>query len=164
VQRDGCRNAEMSPHQQLPVVVRRMTEEDVAGVLVVENSSYTDPWTADMFMSALSQEQHRLVVAWADGGPIGYGVVRIDDWVGQVLSVAVDPSHRNQAVGRAIMLELIRLAAEGGAECLRLEVRFKNDSARRLYEGLGLSVLAVRQNYYPDDDALIMGVDFGEEP
>ena len=91
----------MTSQEKRPVVVRRMTEEDVADVLVVENSSYTDPWTVDMFMSALGQEQHRLVVACDDGGPIGYGVLRIDDWVGRVLSVAVDPSHRNQSVGRA---------------------------------------------------------------
>ena len=142
------------------IVVRTMTEEDVAGVLVVENASYADPWTADMFTSALAHGQHRLVVACADSGPIGYGVVRIDDWVGRVLSVAVDPSHRNRRVGRAIMLELVRSTLDAGARCLRLEVRFKNESARRLYEGLGLGVLAVRRNYYPDDDALIMGIDF----
>ena len=64
-------------------------------------------------------------------------------------------------------LEFVRRAyesaVEAGAQCLRLEVRFKNAAARRLYERLGLSVLAVRRNYYPDDDALIMGVDFGED-
>jgi ribosomal-protein-alanine N-acetyltransferase len=140
-----------------------MTADDVAHVLAVENSSYTDPWTADMFISALGQEQHRLVVACADDGLVGYGVLRVDDWVGRVLSVAVEPLHRDRRVGRAIMLDLVRLAVEAGAQCLRLEVRFKNDSARRLYEGVGLSVLAVRRNYYPDDDALIMGIDFGDE-
>jgi len=149
---------------ELPVVVREMSEEDVVDVLLVENSSYTDPWTADAFMSALGDGRHRLVVACGDGRLIGYGAVRVDDWVGRVLSVAVDPSHRHQAVGRAIMLDLLRLAAEAGAQCLRLEVRFKNDSARRLYEGLGLSVLGVRRNYYPDDDALIMGLDLVDHP
>jgi ribosomal-protein-alanine N-acetyltransferase len=139
-----------------------MTAEDVAAVLVIESLSYTDPWTADVFLSALGQERHRFVVACADGEPIGYGAVRIDDWVGQVLSVAVEPSHRNHRIGRAVMLELVRSAREAGAQCLRLEVRFKNDSARRLYTSLGLTVLAVRRNYYPDDDALIMGIDFGE--
>jgi len=149
----------MSPQDRPTVVVRQMTENDLPDVLVVEASSYADPWTSEMFTSALGHEDHRLVVACADGCAIGYGVVRIDEWVGRVLSVAVEPSHRNQAIGRAIMLDLIRLAVEAGAQCLRLEVRFKNDPARRLYEGVGMSVLAVRRNYYPDDDAVIMGLD-----
>jgi ribosomal-protein-alanine N-acetyltransferase len=152
-----------SGHEALPVVVRTMTAEDVAAVLVIESLSYTDPWTADVFLSALAEDHHRLLVACADGELVGYGAVRIDEWVGQVLSVAVEPSHRNHRIGRAIMLELVRSARAAGAQSLRLEVRFKNDSARRLYEGLGLTVLAVRRNYYPDDDALIMGIDFGEE-
>ena len=60
------------------------------------------------------------------------------------------------------MHELVRWSRRWrAAQCLGLEVRFKNDPARRLYEGLGLSVLAVRRNYYPDDDALMMGGDLG---
>ena len=90
-----------------------MTADDVGGVVVIENASYTDPWTTEMFVSALDDEHHRLVVACSDGGAIGYGVLRVDDWVGRVLSVAVDPSHRNRAVGRAIMLELVRLGGRG---------------------------------------------------
>jgi ribosomal-protein-alanine N-acetyltransferase len=152
----------MTLEERPAVVVRRMTEEDVADVLVIEQASYPDPWTVEMFLSALGHEQHRLVVASGDAGLIGYGVMRIDEWIGRVLSVAVDPQHRGQSVGRAIMHDLVRLAVEASAQCLRLEVRFKNDAARRLYKSLGLSVLAVRRNYYPDDDALIMGVDFGQ--
>ena len=36
--------------------------------------------------------------------------------------------------------------------------------ARRVYEAGGLSVLAVRRNDYPDDDAVIIGLDLGETP
>ncbi len=143
------------------LVVRAMTGDDVAGVLAIERSSYDDPWGADEFLSVLAQDQHRLVVACDGGGPVGYGVLRIDDWVGRVLSVAVDPSRRHQGVGRVLMTELARSAMAAGSHRLELEVRFKNAPARRLYESLGLTVLAVRRKYYPDDDALVMGGDLG---
>src|SRR4051812_12660214 len=117
------------PPDERHLVVRAMTGDDVAGVLALERSSYDDPWGADEFLSVLAPDQPPPVGAPGGGGPRRYGVLRIDDWVGRVLSVAVDPSRRHQGVGRVLMTELARSAVAAGSHRLELEVRFKNAPA-----------------------------------
>jgi ribosomal-protein-alanine N-acetyltransferase len=49
-------------------------------------------------------------------------------------------------------------AIADGARAATLEVRRSNEAARKLYEGLGFAVEAVRRDYYqmPREDALIL--------
>ena len=48
---------------------------------------------------------------------------------------------------------------ENCAEKVFLEVRSKNIPARACYKSLGFSEISVRDNYYGDDDAIIMEKD-----
>ena len=49
-----------------------------------------------------------------------------------------------------------RLAEEGGADAVHLEVRESNAAARKLYESLGFAVEDRLENYYGDEDGLRM--------
>jgi ribosomal-protein-alanine N-acetyltransferase len=72
----------------------------------------------------------------------------------EILNLAVDPPFRRRGVARALIQEL--LANVRGTAFL--EVRQSNLAARKLYNGLGFQVIAVRQNYYnsPTESAIVM--------
>ena len=77
------------------------------------------------------------------------------------MTVAVVPAHRGRGLGDLLLEELLRLAADGGAEAVMLEVRADNVAARRLYERHGFEEVSVRRRYYRrpgarDVDAVVM--------
>ena len=60
-----------------------------------------------------------------------------DDWVG-FRAVEVDPAHRRQGLGLAVMAALLEWGAERGATTAYLQVLGDNAPALALYERLGL--------------------------
>jgi [ribosomal protein S18]-alanine N-acetyltransferase len=140
--------------------VDTLSESDLDEVLAVEEASFTNPWTRQMF------EWELLNV----GVSYGY-VLRTPEWhvaafctiwvvVDEVHinNVAVRPECRGAGVGRALLSFVLRLAAGLGARRATLEVRRSNAGALKLYDGLGFSIAGVRRNYYanPVEDALIL--------
>jgi ribosomal-protein-alanine N-acetyltransferase len=68
----------------------------------------------------------------------------------EILTLGVAPAARRLGVGRALVLEAARVAAERGAGRLLLEVSAANQAARALYESLGFIEAGRRQRYYAD--------------
>lgn len=77
----------------------------------------------------------------------------------EVLTLAVDPDHRRQGLGRALVEAAAALAAPT-CEALFLEVAEDNLAAIRLYQGAGFDRVGVRHDYYehPEGrrDAIVM--------
>ena len=74
-----------------------------------------------------------LLLARVDGEPAGLGGVRhLDTDVAEVKSMFVAPAHRGAGLGRRILVELERIAAEHGCRSVRL------DSSDYLTEAVGL--------------------------
>ncbi len=61
-----------------------------------------------------------------------------EDWVG-FRSIEVDPAHRRQGLGLAVMAELLEWGAEQGATTAYLQVLGDNAPALALYERLGFT-------------------------
>jgi len=77
---------------------------------------------------------------------------------GDIQTIAVDPAHRGQGLGRLLMQKLLETARNQNTEFVFLEVRADNPVAQALYQSLGFKVIDRRARYYqPDDvDALVM--------
>jgi len=70
----------------------------------------------------------------------------------ELLRIAVDPAHRGEGLGRALLEACQRdLAAEGLAR-LFLEVRVSNAAAIRLYRACGWEPCGLRPRYYTDGE------------
>ena len=69
--------------------------------------------------------------------------------------MATLPEFRRQGIAERLLSELHTKAQERGAVCCFLEVRSRNAGAIALYEKSGYEKIALRRNYYPDDDAVI---------
>jgi ribosomal-protein-alanine N-acetyltransferase len=152
-------------HDALPAgwSVETLDEADLDQVLEVEEASFTNPWTRQMFLWELQNV----------GVSYGY-VLRTPEWpvaafctIWVVLdeihvnNIAVRPECRGGGVGRALLEFVLRLGAGLGARKATLEVRRSNVAALKLYERLGFAVAGVRKNYYanPVEDALVLWKD-----
>jgi ribosomal-protein-alanine N-acetyltransferase len=143
--------------------VETLTEEDLDEVLAIERASFSNPWSRDMFLWELQN------------AGVSYGYVLREPghavaafctaWIVQdelhINNVAVEPAHRGQGAGLALLRFVLRFAAGLGARRATLEVRRSNTPALKLYGRLGFEVAGVRRNYYssPVEDALILWCD-----
>lgn len=83
-----------------------------------------------------------------------------------ITAIAVAPPYRGFGVGELMMLSMVDVAREIGAQFLTLEVRVSNSVAQGLYRKYGFKDTGVRRRYYSDnnEDALIMWSDPLESP
>ena len=143
------------PHMQL----RAMTEADVAAVIEIERSVYPFPWTAGIFSDCLRVGYHCTILE-LDYVLVGYGIIASGAGEAHLLNVCVREEFRNRGFGRALLANLLELAAGAGAKVVFLEVRPANTAAIRLYEAMGFRQAGLRQGYYQAahgrEDALVM--------
>ncbi len=143
------------PQMQL----RAMTEADLAAVVEIERSVYPFPWTAGIFSDCLRVGYHCTILE-LDYLVIGYGIIASGAGEAHLLNVCVREEFRNRGFGRALLANLLELAARSGATVVFLEVRPANTAAIRLYETMGFRQSGLRQGYYQSasgrEDALVM--------
>lgn len=143
--------------------IRRMKDEDLAAVRVIERLSFSNPWSDNTFRGEIQNTavSFPLVVVRRPGEEVvGYIVFwQIRDDV-QINNIAVHPDCRGLGLGEAMMRYAIAKSREAGAAFVTLEVRQSNAPALTLYRKLGFEILGTRKNYYtkPDEDAYVMGL------
>jgi ribosomal-protein-alanine N-acetyltransferase len=139
--------------------LRAMTEADLPAVVEIERSVYPYPWTAGIFSDCLRVGYHCTILE-LDYVLIGYGIIASGAGEAHLLNVCVRDEFRNRGFGRALLSNLLALAAQGGSRVIFLEVRPVNTAAIRLYESMGFRHSGRRQGYYQSaggrEDALIM--------
>jgi ribosomal-protein-alanine N-acetyltransferase len=153
----------------MSIVVEQLTsDEDLGGLLAVEQASFLNPWTREMYVAELQNPgmSHLLVAKDAAGRVVGFcGFWQVLDEI-HINNVAVLPEYRRQGIASLILGRVFSEGRRVGAGRATLEVRRSNESARRLYERFGFTVAGVRRGYYrnPDEDALVLWRDGFPEP
>ena len=117
--------------------IEPLTSPDELDALVaVEESSFTNPWTREMYLAELENPGASFLLLAKDssGKVVGFcGFWRVLDEL-HINNLAVLPEYRRRGVASAI---LARVFAEGralGANRTLLEVRRSNNAAQHLYE------------------------------
>ena len=135
-------------------------DEDLTGVLDVEQESFTNPWTREMYSWELQNRSvcHIFVVRTPECPVAGFCAFWLVFDEIHINNLAVRPALRGRGIGTALLHHILAEAKTLGARRATLEVRASNDGARRLYERLGFYVAGTRKNYYshPVEDALIL--------
>ena len=153
-----------------PWRVDRLTSiTDLDAVLEIEQASFANPWTREMYLTEMKNEEVSFVYAARDqeGRILGFcSFWRVLDEL-HINNLAVLPAERRAGVATALLDHVLKEGARLGARRATLEVRRSNTTARRLYERFGFSVAAVRRGYYthPVEDAMVLwrrGID--DEP
>jgi ribosomal-protein-alanine N-acetyltransferase len=136
-----------------------MAEADLDDVALIEARNYEFPWTRGNFGDSLDAG-HSAWVVRAGEKLLGYAVLlRVLDEA-HLLNITIDRSSRGTGRGRALLGQVCKLARDGGARQLFLEVRPSNQVAQKLYQSVGFKVVGRRRGYYPApngrEDAIVM--------
>lgn|SRR5678815_2688343 len=144
--------------------IDRMRERDVPQVLAIEKASFSSPWPRGAFLEEIRSNPYaRCMVIrepWEGGAPRASAYICY--WIlGEELlinNLAVDPGRRRRGLGTLLLEHSLAHGVEEGCRMAYLEVRPSNDSAIRLYESHGFSIVRRRKGYYGDtgEDALVM--------
>jgi ribosomal-protein-alanine N-acetyltransferase len=133
---------------------------DIDAVLAIEAASFTNPWTREMYVAELeNQDVSRVYLARAASGQaVGFCScwLVVDEL--HINNLAVLPGVRRGGVATALLRHVFREGVGQGALRATLEVRRSNAVARLLYERVGFITAGVRPAYYtkPEEDAIIL--------
>lgn len=114
------------------------------------------PFSAQEFSELLSSD---LVFLCLHSSGFALGRAVADE--AELLTLAVDPTHRRIGIGRILLDDFAKQALHRGAGRLFLEVAAGNIAARALYDASGYAESGTRRAYYraPDGrtvDAIVM--------
>ena len=139
-------------------MVRRMTEDDLERVVELENATFSDPWSMDVYRQTLSYPEVIYMVNCIDEKIVSVCGLRNIVGDGEITNVMTDREYRGRGLAFETLNELMRCGCEMGVINYTLEVRAGNKSAISLYEKLGFVSEGIRPGFYehPKEDALIM--------
>jgi len=145
------------------IVIRRMQQEDVEGVMAIENAVVDFPWTYNIFSDCI-KVGYSCWVLEEEGEIVGYGLLSMAAKEAHILNICIHPDRQRLGLGRRMMHHLIAQAKRLQAESVYLEVRVSNQRAFNLYDSLGFKQIGHRKDYYPAvggrEDALVLGISF----
>lgn len=120
-----------------------MTPETLADLHALSFDTTPRPWTADEFRELLAAPGVRLLTKERT-----FAVIRHAGPEVELLTLAVPPEERRRGQATALMGDILRHAADMGAEEVLLEVAETNRAARALYDRHGFRPAGHRKDYY----------------
>jgi len=140
------------------IELRRATINDLSAIQRIERLSFRDPYPPYYTKALLESLADISLVAEINKEVIGYIFSRIEHKErGHIVSIAVDPRWRHRGVGKALLLEAMKLLKDAGCKSVYLEVRVSNHVAINLYRSLGFKIIKRIPRYYRNgEDAFLM--------
>ena len=139
--------------------------DEIDAILAIEQASFTNPWTREMYLAELKNEGVSFFYLARDKGRRILGFCSFWHVLDElhINNIAVVPEYRRLGVASALLRRVLDEAARFGIRRTMLEVRQSNAPARQLYEKFGFVVGGTRSKYYtnPIEDALVL---WREEP
>ncbi|RAI14598.1 MAG: ribosomal-protein-alanine N-acetyltransferase [Candidatus Melainabacteria bacterium] len=142
------------------VTIKRMTPDDIDGVIKIEESAYGDHhWSRASFLNEISNELAKYYTLHTQDGVLAAyaGCWHILEEA-HITTIAVAPEYRRKNFGQALLKRIIDDCYLEKIKYITLEVRVSNIPAINLYTKYGFSSFGTRKGYYQDnnEDALIM--------
>ena len=133
---------------------------EIDAILAVEEASFTNPWTREMYLAELDHPGVAFFYVARDARRRVVGFCsfwRVLDEL-HINNLAVLAEFRRTGVGSALLARALHEGMARGARRATLEVRRSNAAARQLYGRFGFNVAGVRKDYYthPVEDALVL--------
>lgn len=139
--------------------VRPAKPADLDALMLVEEESFSSPWSRSAIAAELEPGGQRVALAATEGGAVvGYLLAWVVADELHVLSVGVLGSHRRRGHASALLREALERGRQRGTRLCTLEVRVGNAPARAFYARHGFRELLRRPRYYHDpvEDALVL--------
>jgi [ribosomal protein S18]-alanine N-acetyltransferase len=129
-------------------VIEPATLRDAPRLAQLHGASFHRGWGEGEFERMLA-EHNTLVHRQRIGRKVvGFAVSRLAADEAEILSIAVDASHRGRGLSRNLLLTHLGHLAGRGVRTVFLEVEENNRPARRLYDRAGFAMAGRRERYY----------------
>jgi [ribosomal protein S18]-alanine N-acetyltransferase len=141
--------------------IRKMTLEDMPGVIDLDQKSFSLPWPERSFRFELTANSaSRSWVADLDGKIVGMIVVWLIIDEAHVATLATHPDFRRRGIAKKLLAHALRHLMDDGARSSFLEVRESNIAAQEMYRKFGYEASGRRPRYYKDndEDAILMNL------
>ncbi len=130
--------------------IRQFRIEDINEILEIEEQAFPkSAYSKEIFLNYAKRLRNDFAVVELGEDIIGYIIF---DMGGHIHSTAVRKSYRKRGFGKRLFMYALTCSEKR----LWLEVRSKNSVAIEFYRKMGMKIEGIIQNYYGDDDALIM--------
>ncbi len=140
-------------------MIRRMTEDDLEQIMLLEEELFSSPWTEEAYLYELNENAYsRLYVIEIDNEIVAYAGLWVLFDQAQVTTIGVSKKQQSKGYGAKMLEHLIKEAQNSEAEVISLEVRVSNEKAIKLYEKYEFEKINIRKSYYQDnhEDAYAM--------
>lgn len=132
----------------VPCRIRPATPADGSALARLERVAFADPWSAASLRDLLTSSSAFGFVAEDAGEVVGYGLGRTVVDEGEVLNLAVAPTHRRRGIARALLAQVLDRFDTHPVLEVFLEVRESNLPALQLYRRHGFVPVGRREGYY----------------
>lgn len=135
-------------------VIGMLRSDKAEACAALHAEGFAHPWSEEEVAQLIS-DRSTISVAAVDpvsGIVRGFVIVRVAADEAEILTIAVAASWRKRGIGRAILADAFRQAAEAGARAMFLEVGEDNEAALALYRHLGFVKVGERPGYYRRSD------------
>jgi ribosomal-protein-alanine N-acetyltransferase len=133
--------------------LRRAIREDLPSLMDIEKAAFaTDRISRRSWLGLMASPSATVTVVTEGPAVIGCSVVlrNVRTGVARLYSIAVTQQVRRQGVARLLLEDAAAQAARSGASVLRLETRFDNIPAQKLFERSGFRPFKRVAGYYQD--------------
>lgn len=127
--------------------LRAAEVSDALALAKAHASAFDAPWPPEAF-ATLMGTPGVFALAAVDEAPVGLILMRAVAGEAEVLTLAVEPSHRRRGAARALLRAGLAQAEAMGAEEAFLEVAADNLGALALYSDEGFAQAGQRAGYY----------------
>ena len=133
-------------------------EKDIAGIVELEDRTFSDPWHMNSVREVIGKEHITTVCVRMDDKIVGYIICYHIVNEGEIARVAVHEDYRRQGIAASMLEFLFEEGARYGLTEFSLEVRESNEKAIALYNKFGFVNEGRRKAYYnnPVEDGLVM--------
>src|SRR6201992_4147576 len=133
-----------------PPIIRLLRSDRAQACARLHDEGFAHPWSPEE-MAGLIASSSTVGAAALDpvsGRLHGFVLSRLAADEAEILTIAVDAAHQGRGVGRGLLSENLRQAANAGAKAMFLEVAEDNAAALALYERFGFVQVGQRPGYY----------------
>jgi len=136
--------------------IRWLIRRDMPDVLVIENESYSEPWTEEEFIHELRQRNQIGMVAEVDGQVVGFMLYELRKTSLYLINIAVHPCARRQGVARAMIEKLRSKLSPDQRSLLLADIRESNLLGQLFFRGVGMRAVKVMRKHYDNgEDAYV---------
>ncbi len=128
--------------------IRPVTSGAAPQLAHVHATGFEEPWGTEAIREIIAMPGAFGLMATSGERIPGFVLARIAAGEAEILTIAVDESHRRLGLGRRLMEAAAAASLAGGASVLFLEVAEDNPAAIALYQNLGFTTVGRRPGYY----------------